>query len=79
MGVQMSYFTGGIYILNTSNVLSTFCVEGTGHTKSKTEPLPSQAYSSVGGMEVAGAGSRRSLEPIVFLSSWMMSDITLVA
>lgn len=58
MGVQMSYFTGGIYILNTSNVLSTFCVEGTGDTKSKTEPLPSQAYSSVGGMEVAGAGSR---------------------
>lgn len=40
-----------------SNLLSDFCVVGTGNAKSKTEPLPLEACSSVGGMEVARAGS----------------------
>lgn len=80
MGVQMSYFTGCIYISNTSKTLSTFCVEGTGDSKSKTEPLLSQAYSSVGGSwRWLGMVHVGSLEPIVCLSSGMMNDITLVA
>lgn len=49
----MSCFTGG---RGPCEMLSTFCVVGIGGTKSKTEPQCPQAYTSVGGLELAGAG-----------------------
>ena len=66
--IKMSYFTSGDILSHRwrclisqvpQTSLSTFCVLGTGDTKSQADPIPSEAQGSVGGTDVCCSGSLR--------------------
>ena len=66
--IKMSYFTSGDILSHRwrclisqvpQTSLSTFCVLGTGDTKSQADPIPSEAQGSVGGTDVCWSGSLR--------------------